>query len=206
MRPKLSRREALGALALGVLLPGCGEDDDRVNSCRVTSERAEGPFYVDTDSLRRDIREGRPGVPLLLELTVREAETCRPLRDAVVDVWHCDARGDYSAGPERFLRGTQVSDRGGKVEFMTIYPGWYPGRTPHIHAKVRLDRREALTTQLFFEDRASAAIYRDRRYRRDAPQEVNNSADGIFDPDLVMGTRRTGRGLIGSMTFDVERA
>ncbi len=203
MRPKLSRREALGALALGVLLPGCGEDD-RVSSCRLTSELTEGPFYIETDSLRRDIREGRPGVPLLLELTVREADTCRPLRNAVVDVWHCDARGDYSAGRERFLRGTQVSDgRQGRVH--DDLPGLVPGRR-HIHAKVRLDRREALTTQLFFEDRASAAVYRDRRYRRDAPQEVSNSADGIFDPDLVMGTRRAGRGLIGSMTFDVERA
>jgi protocatechuate 3,4-dioxygenase beta subunit len=202
---KLSRREALGAFALGVLLPGCMEDDSG-RSCRVTSELAEGPFYVDTDELRRDIRAGRPGVPLLLELTVREADTCRPLRGAAVDVWQCDAQGEYSAGRERFLRGTQVTDRDGKVEFMTVYPGWYPGRTPHIHAKVRFDSREALTTQLFFEEPASAAVYRDRRYRRDAPRDVNNSADGIFDPELVMGTRRAGSGLAGNMTFDVERA
>jgi protocatechuate 3,4-dioxygenase beta subunit len=208
MDPELNRRQALGALGavtLGAFLPGCG-DDEQARSCRVTAELTEGPFYVDADALRRDIREDRAGVPLGLELRVREADSCRPISDAAVDVWHCDAQGAYSAGRERFLRGTQVTDRQGLVEFVTVYPGWYQGRTPHIHVKIRLDRRAVLTTQLFFDDELSARVFRDRRYARDGAQQVDNAGDGIFDESLVVSTRRRSGALVGAMTFDVERA
>lgn len=99
-----------------------------------------------------------------------------------------------------------MTDRHGLVEFLTIYPGWYQGRTPHIHVKVRMDRQAVLTTQLFFEDSLSAQVYRDRRYAREGAQQVNNAGDGIFDESLVMSTRRRSGALVGAMTFDVERA
>ena len=208
MDPELSRRQALGALgavALGGLLPGCDEDD-QARSCRVTAELTEGPFYIDADALRRDIREDRKGVALDLQLRVREAGSCRPIPNAAVDVWHSDARGAYSAGPDRFLRGTQVTNRDGLVRFLTVYPGWYPGRTPHIHVKAHLDRRTVLTTQLFFDDRLSERVYRDRRYARGGGQRVDNASDGIFDRSLVLSTRRRPGALVGAMTLDVERA
>ena len=91
------------------------------------------------------------------------AGECAPIKDAVVDIWHCDAGGVYSgfeAGEgERFLRGTQVTNADGIAEFTTIYPGWYQGRTVHIHAKVHLDSQTVLTTQLFFDDAVSAQVY-----------------------------------------------
>ncbi len=208
MDPELSRRQAfgaLGAVSLGALLPGC-DDEEQARSCRVTTELTEGPFYIDADTLRRDIREDRKGVPFRLELRIREADSCRPIPTAAVDVWHSDARGAYSAGPDRFLRGTQVSDRDGRVEFLTVYPGWYPGRTPHIHVKVHLDRKTVLTTQLFFDDRLSERVYRDRRYARGGGQQVDNASDGIFDQSLVLSTQRRSGALVGAMTIDVERA
>jgi len=204
----LNRRQALGAfgaVGLGALLPGCGEDE-LARSCRVTAESTEGPFYFDADAIRRDIREDRQGVELRLMLRVREADRCTPIPNAVVDVWHCDAQGEYSAAGERFLRGAQVTDREGVAELVTVYPGWYQGRTPHIHAKVHLDKRTVLTTQVFFDDALSSKVYRDRRYARGEQQEVDNSADSIFDEALVLSTRRRGSGWVGALTFDVERA
>ncbi|KPI09490.1 intradiol ring-cleavage dioxygenase [Actinobacteria bacterium OK074] len=63
---------------------------------RLTSETVEGPYYIDADKLRRDITEDREGIPLLLGLTVIDSVTCRPIRNAAVDIWHCDAVGVYS--------------------------------------------------------------------------------------------------------------
>lgn len=94
----------------------------------------------------------------------------------------------------------------GVVEFETIYPGWYQGRTPHIHAKVHLDKRTLLTTQLFFDEQLVTGVYRDKRYSRDSKREVTNSSDSIFDESLVLTLRRQGAGWVGAMTVDVERA
>ncbi|MGP3769646.1 intradiol ring-cleavage dioxygenase [Streptomyces sp. SDT5-1] len=63
---------------------------------RLTSENTEGPYYLDLDIFRKDITEGKEGIPLTLQLKVIDAETCKPLRDAAVDIWHCDAMGIYA--------------------------------------------------------------------------------------------------------------
>ncbi len=119
--------------------------DSAGSSCEATAELTEGPYYFDADALRSDIREDREGVTLRLGIRVRSAGDCAPIKDAVVDIWHCDAGGVYSgfeAGEgERYLRGTQVTNADGVAEFTTIYPGWYRGRTVHIHAKVHLDKQ-----------------------------------------------------------------
>jgi protocatechuate 3,4-dioxygenase beta subunit len=176
-------------------------------TCRVTSEQAEGPFYFDVDSIRSDIREDREGVPLRLALRVRDAEACAPIADAVVDIWHCDASGVYSGFDdgegERFLRGTQVTNRDGVAEFVTVYPGWYPGRTPHIHAKVHLDRQTVLTTQVYFDDAVSERVYADAPY--EPGRDATNENDGIFDRSLVLTLREDGDGYLGALGFDVER-
>lgn len=149
-------------------------------------------------------------MPLRLAIRVRGAGSCEPVRNAVVDIWHCDAEGAYSGfdvPDERFLRGTQVTDADGIVEFTTIYPGWYPGRTPHIHAKVHLDRSTVLTTQLYFDEAVSEAVFSGDAYARGGDeQDVGNAADGIFDERTVLALSRQDEGWLGAMSFDVEEA
>ena len=69
-------------------------------SCVLAPEATDGPFYLDDQRVRRNIREGKPGTPLSLRLTVVDVSTCKPIRGAAVDIWHCDAAGAYS-GTER---------------------------------------------------------------------------------------------------------
>ncbi len=127
--------------------------------------------------MRADITEGLPGAPLRLALQVVDAD-CRPLDGARVDVWHCDAAGNYSgyraAGqrprprhPRRDLPARHPVRRRARAwrRFRTIWPGWYRGRTPHIHYKVFLDEATVLTSQLFFPDGASETVFRDAAYR-----------------------------------------
>ena len=159
--------------------------------CILTPDAAQGPFYFDPKLVRTDITEGKPGAPLALTLQVVEAENCASLKAARVDVWHSDGLGVYSGYArqatgstegETFLRGTQFTDVDGAVRFATIYPGWYPGRTPHIHFKVILDDKDLVTGQLYFPDTVSERIYamlspyRERKAERD----TFNPNDFIF--------------------------
>src|SRR3954468_7474738 len=122
--------------------------------CRQWAEQAEGPYRRGTQPLRGDLVEDRDGVAVLLGLLLVDAAGA-PITDGEIEVWHCDAAGRYSGYPppkhdgpsvteataprteylpdQTFLRGRQLTDATGRVEFATIYPGWYPGRTPHIH-------------------------------------------------------------------------
>jgi protocatechuate 3,4-dioxygenase beta subunit len=103
-------------------------------------------------------------------LQVASVKDCARLKGARLDLWHADGQGMYSGyrgqgdngistRGETFLRGTQFTDADGQVRFATIYPGWYPGRTPHIHLKVFLDAANLVTGQLYFPDDLSARIY-----------------------------------------------
>jgi protocatechuate 3,4-dioxygenase beta subunit len=160
----------------------------------LTPAQTAGPFYFDPELLRRDITEGYPGAPLTLRLQVVDAGSCAPIRDAVVDVWHADAAGRYSGYPNQlggvdtrgrtFLRGLQVTDAGGAAEFATIYPGWYPGRTTHIHFKVHVDDQTYLTSQLYFDDAVTAAVYAGGVYAARGQKDTSNARDGILDDDL----------------------
>ncbi len=174
---------ALVAQQAQVLLPGS-------EVCALTPEVTEGPYYLDQRVLRADIREDREGVPLLLRMQVVDA-ACVPLAGARVDIWHCDAQGIYSAfgggetgqqsaAGETFLRGTQRSDERGLVAFTSIYPGWYRGRTTHIHFKVFLDERTVLTGQIFFPDALSEYLYLNvPAYMRGTTRDTSNADDGI---------------------------
>ncbi len=124
-------------------------------TCVLAPEQTEGPFYVDTKLIRRNITEGKPGMPLTLVLTVVDATSCRPIRGAVVDIWQADATGTYSAvqgTPGTALRGLQTASGSGAATFDTIYPGWYPGRTPHVHVKVHAGDAVVHTGQLYFDE------------------------------------------------------
>lgn len=189
---------------------------DDAATCTLSVEQTEGPFYFDVNSIRSDIREDRDGATLRLGVRVQDADTCEPLSNAVVDVWHCDALGSYSGfesasagtggGPsdeETYLRGAQVTNRRGIVEFTTIYPGRYPGRTVHIHAKVHLDNQTLLTTQFFFDDFVSEALYESDPYSQQSGADVTNSSDGIFDERLVLTLSEVGDGYIGLINLGV---
>ena len=151
---------------------------DDAASCTLTVEETEGPYYFDADKVRSDIREDREGTRLRLALRVLAADTCKPIPDAVVDIWHADAGGAYSGfdgagscAQTRYLRGAQVTNKDGVAEFTTIYPGWYQGRTMHIHAKVHLDNATVLTTQLYFDDDALDEGLRGLRLLRPGPAQ-----------------------------------
>jgi protocatechuate 3,4-dioxygenase beta subunit len=157
-----------------------------VVQCVLTPELTEGPYYVPGERLRRDIRSGKPGVPLALRLTVMNTRSCEPIRAAAVDVWHCDALGAYSGAVANspgtnFLRGVQRTNANGVATFQTIYPGWYPGRAVHVHVKVHVGGNVVHTGQLFFPARVTNAVYAKAPYRTHGrAADTPNAADAIF--------------------------
>jgi protocatechuate 3,4-dioxygenase beta subunit len=215
---RLDRRQALLAAGSAGLLAACGGSGkkattpaagfDGAATCSVTPEQTEGPFYVDVDKIRSDIREGRPGALLRLALRVRGGAECAPLENAVVDIWHCDAMGVYSGVQGEsgtFMRGVQVTNAEGVVEFKTIYPGWYMSRTVHIHAKVHLDNQTALTTQLYFDDSFTDDVFAAEPYSSRGERETLNDNDGLFDEGLLLTlSEESGGGYRGRMTIDVQ--
>jgi len=229
-RGDLTRRETLTAAAVvgaGLVLGRnrnagatqyAGEPSTKV--CVLTPEAMEGPFYFDPKLVRRDITEGKPGAPVVLSLQVVEAKDCAPLEGARVDVWHTDGLGVYSGYArqetgstegESFLRGTQFTGASGEVQFTTIYPGWYPSRTPHIHFKVFLDERNLITGQLYFPDDvterlyATTSPYRDRKAARD----TYNANDFLFrkqgDADTIVTIKQEDGSYLASLVIGVNR-
>ena len=199
----ITRRRALGWLGAGpiALLPFArthAADGGAPVDCVLTPAQTEGPYFVDERLNRSDIRSDpttgvvKSGVPLELDLHVHAvaARACAPIANALVDIWHCDAAGVYSdvdqARGRKFLRGYQVSDTAGRVRFVTIFPGWYPGRTAHIHFKVRSDgvndRGYELTSQLYFDDAVSERVYAYPAYGGAARQarRTRNEADFVY--------------------------
>jgi len=180
--------------------------------CVLSPEQTAGPFYIDDHLIRRNITEGKPGMPLALRLTVVDAKTCRPIRGATVELWHADAAGDYSGfgphgGDGTFLRGGQRSDRDGVATLQTIYPGWYPGRAPHIHVKVHTGGRVVHTGQLYFTDTLSDAVYKRPPYAGRGPRDTRNAQDAIYAQggrrSMLRMTRR-GHGYLGRITLGVR--
>jgi len=154
-------------------------------SCVLTPEQTEGPYYIANEAVRRNITEGRRGAPLLLRASVVNASTCKPIKSAAVDIWHADAGGIYSgfgsgAGNRTFMRGVQRTNAKGLALFRTVYPGWYQGRTVHIHVKVHLGGNVVHTGQLYFPDAVTDAVYRKQPYSSRPNRDVRNAADSIF--------------------------
>lgn len=181
----LPRRSWSAGVDASLLMPDAG-------MCIITPETTEGPFYFDPELVRSDITDGRPGVPLTVRLQVVDA-SCQPIVGAAVDIWHCDAQGLYSGYPgqgdrrdidtsaEKFLRGVQRTSPEGIVSFRTIYPGWYRGRTTHVHFKVFIEERTLLTGQLFFPDALSDHVFTTVApyNRRDVGRDATNQSDRI---------------------------
>lgn len=203
----LSRREVMlllgGSAAYvmaGNLIPRWAVAGSQDPSCVVRPEQTEGPYFVDERLNRSDIRvdptdgQVRPGTPLALTLVVSRlnAGDCLPLPGAQVDIWHCDAMGVYSDVHDpgfntigrKFLRGYQMTDARGEVRFVTIYPGWYPGRTIHIHFKIRTapvaQRSFEFTSQLYFDDGLTDRVHAEPPYASNGQRTARNQHDWIF--------------------------
>ena len=162
-------------------------------------EMVEGPYYANGGPVRSDIREGQPGLALALQIVVRDAASGSPVTGADIDLWHPNATGRYSgydidpdsvpddigtgqppSNSETFLRGRQTADAAGRVRFVTIYPGWYRLRTPHMHVKVFEGNDCNLTTQLYFPEAVSNRVYARAEYARTAEQDTFNGADPVI--------------------------
>jgi len=181
-------------------------------SCVLTPEQTEGPYFLEGDKVRRNITEGKAGVPLALRLTVLDVSTCKPIKGAAVDIWHCDASGAYSGvqgDTGSFLRGIQRTGAKGVAIFRTIYPGWYPGRTVHIHVKVALGGNVVHTGQLYFPDRVTDAVYARSPYSARPNRSTRNGADSIYRNGGSRSTlriTREGSLYIGALTMGVQRS
>ncbi|AZP19094.1 intradiol ring-cleavage dioxygenase [Streptomyces aquilus] len=236
---------------------------------KLTSETTEGPYYIDADKIRRDITEDKEGIPLVLNLKVIDAETCKPIANAAVDIWHCDALGVYSGyeslstggggtaptdapsgtpsgtptgeppsgapsggtggggheeptDDERYLRGTWKTDKQGRVAFKTIFPGWYRGRTVHIHTKVHVDGKwtdtgyegghTCHTGQFFFSEEAVLASAEVEPYSTSTTERTTLTEDTIYDQSGTTGgllklkydKKNIAKGVVGSITMGVE--
>jgi protocatechuate 3,4-dioxygenase beta subunit len=189
-----------------------------IPSCVVRPEQTEGPYFIDEKLNRSDIRSDpsdgsvKPGVPLRLAFHVSRVSgnSCNPLSSAIVDVWQCDALGVYSdvrdinAGfdtrGKKFLRGYQTTDANGVAEFLTIYPGWYPGRAVHIHFKIRNDpasrRAQEFISQLYFDESITDEVHQRTPYNSKGRRSITNDADFAF--------RRGGKQLIPSLAKDAQ--
>jgi len=203
----LSRREVVLLLGAGATCLVAGNLLSRrtlagppATSCVVRPEQTEGPYFVDERLNRSDIRadpaDGRikPGTRLDLELQILRfgAGDCRPLAGAQVDIWHCDALGvysdvrdpDFNTIGQKFLRGYQITDVKGEARFITIYPGWYAGRTVHIHVKVRTAsparKSFEFTSQMYFDDELTDRVYAAQPYVAKGRRNARNQDDRIF--------------------------
>jgi protocatechuate 3,4-dioxygenase beta subunit len=182
-------------------------------TCVLSPEQTEGPFFTENDRIRRDVRDGRPGVPLSLRAGVLDVSTCEPIRGALVDIWHCDAGGTYSGFAQegtagaRFLRGIQRTDRNGLAIFRTIYPGWYPGRTVHIHVRVYVGGDVVHTGQLYFPDALTDAVFRRVPYSRRPARTTRNPSDALFrngGSRSLLKLTRNGTGYAARITMGVQ--
>jgi len=180
-RTRTGRRRLLGAAlalpfaSIGAVLgqtlpltPACGEKPER------TPQQTAGPFYT-PDSPRRSslVEPGSKAERLVLAGLVLSPQ-CQPLANALLDFWHCDEAGEYDNQGFRY-RGHVLADAQGRYRLETIVPGEYPGRTRHIHVKLRPAGGRVLTTQLYF------------------PDEPGNRSDGIYRRELEMRIARKGR-------------
>jgi protocatechuate 3,4-dioxygenase beta subunit len=224
----LSRREVVALLgAAGYsMLTGCSPAGGQratvgAPDCVVRPEQTEGPYFVDEllhrSDLRSDSSDGavRPGTPLTLSIVVSRlsGNACAPLAGVQVDLWQCDHLGIYSDVQDpgfntvgkKFLRGYQVTDEKGRAEFTTIYPGWYAGRTVHIHFKLRSPATQkpgfAFTSQLYFDDALTDRVFSAEPYAGRGLRNTRNAADGIFrrgGSQLMLAPEPSGAGYAGS--------
>lgn len=270
---RVSRRRmfaGVGSIGLGTLVAACGSpsaatvttstgetapvqpqaagaDLDELfteaNTCTLTPDTTQGPYYFDADKIRSDVREDRQGVRLRLAIKLQDSERCAALPNAVVEIWHCDAAGLYSGaedqsagsgggnpppGPppdggqpdggqpgggdqdlvptddKRYLRGAQVTNADGIVVFTTIWPGWYLGRTVHVHVMVHVSNERVLTSQLMFDEALNSAVFAQEPYAAHTGRDTFNDGDGIYEPSMLLKVVEDGDGYLGSIVLAAD--
>lgn len=225
MDERLTRRSTLlrfgGLVATGlgvdVLTPRDGPAAVASGSvrCVLAPEQTEGPYYIPDEKIRRNITDGKHGVPLALHATVVDASTCKPISSAAVDIWHCDVGGVYSgfgsgAASRTFLRGMQRTNAKGLAVLKTIYPGWYEGRTTHIHVKVHIGGNVVHTGQLYFADSLTDKVYRRAPYNKRPARTTRNSNDFVFangGKNSLLSVKSDGAGgYVASIVLGVVRS
>ncbi|MEU4234665.1 hypothetical protein AB0F17_61205 [Nonomuraea sp. NPDC026600] len=273
----------VSSLGLGSLLAACGQDAPaattstgatvsptattttaskdvtalfaEANTCTLTATTTQGPYYFDADKVRSDIREDRKGTRLRLMFKVQDSEGCKPLGNAVVEIWHCDADGLYSGaeslstggggqpsgnpptgappngGPpsgaptgaptgattgetsamdltptddKRYLRGAQVTNSKGIVEFTTVWPGWYRGRTVHIHAMVHFSNARVLTTQVMFDEALNTKVFTKSPYAAHTGRDTFNDGDNIYKDTMLLKVTEEDDGYLGVIVFSAD--
>lgn len=230
---------------------------ENANTCTLTPQTTQGPYYFDADKIRGDIREDREGVRLRLAIRVQDSETCQVIPNAVVEIWHCDAAGLYSGaeslsgggsggGPgggtppsgapggappaggtppsgapggngsgggdadltpqddKRYLRGAQVTNSDGIVQFTTIWPGWYRGRTVHVHAMVHINNERTLTTQMMMDESLNSAVFTRQPYAGHTGRDTFNDGDTIYQPTMLLTITEEGDGYLGVITLAAD--
>jgi len=217
----LTRRDALKLLGVGsaAFLAACAAPEatstlvptvaptpgmsvtSSVPDCVVRPELTIGPYFVDGQLNRSDIRSDpsdgsvTEGVPLTININISDVanNSCTPLEGAQVDMWHCDALGVYSGVSDQgsntvgqqFMRGYQLTDGTGKVQFLTIYPGWYSGRAVHIHFTIRSKGADSqdyqFTSQFFFDDTLTDQVHAQEPYASKGQRDTRNANDNIYN-------------------------
>jgi protocatechuate 3,4-dioxygenase beta subunit len=207
---------AIAALGAGALPASAASTASGASaaSCVLAPEMTEGPFYLANEKVRRNVREGQPGVALALQLGVVDASSCKPIKGAAVDIWHADAAGAYSGigsngtSGRTFLRGIQKTDAKGIARFDSVYPGWYQGRTVHIHVMVHVGGNVVHTGQLFFDDTLTDTVFTRKPYSARGERDVRNSGDSIYSNGgsrSLLGMKRQGTGYLGTISMGVHR-
>jgi protocatechuate 3,4-dioxygenase beta subunit len=240
---KLSRRDVIEALSLAgaAFVAGCASSPTSASStattssttmtsgtsgtasCAITAEETAGPYPDRTGMIgnssffRQDITEGRSGLPLTLALAiVNVRQNCATVANANVEIWQCDAAGNYSeyAQPgydgtgQTFLRGVQTTDASGRVTFRTIFPGWYMSRATHIHVQVFVSGAVVKTTQIAFPESVSSGVYRTGVYASHGQNSTSNASDNVFSDgtqsELATLSGDTTSGYTATLTMGVS--
>ncbi len=227
MDERLTRRTSLlrfGGLVSVALGAGSLELDDALGAgpagvasggvkCVLTPEQTEGPYYIAAEKVRRNITDGHPGAPLALRTSVVDASTCKPIANAAVDIWHADAGGVYSgfgagASNRTFMRGIQHTNASGLAIFNTVYPGWYQGRTVHIHVKVHIGGNVVHTGQLYFPDSLTDKVFAKSPYSKRPNRDTRNANDSVYvngGSKSLLNLKANGTGYTASIVMGVVR-
>ncbi|UOQ78200.1 intradiol ring-cleavage dioxygenase [Hymenobacter sp. 5516J-16] len=229
----------VGAVSAPAVLAACGKESDAVtptttgttggttgttgtNSCAVAPTETEGPFptKVPASYVRSDITDGRTGHKMTAKITITNTNNnCAALAGALVDIWHCDAEGNYSeyggSGMQsinytgvHFLRGRQTTDSNGQVTFTSIFPGWYSGRATHIHVHVYAANGTSLKiTQIAFPEGTGSAVAAVNGYKKGLSGYTTNATDNVFrdgvSQELATVTGNTTDGFQLAISFGV---
>jgi protocatechuate 3,4-dioxygenase beta subunit len=230
----LTRREVLGLVGAPAILMLAGWSSPPASpgsrpGCVARPQQTEGPYFVDESLNRSDIRSDpsdgsvKPGARLDLAFKVSRlsGDACTPLAGALVDVWHCDHLGvysdvddpDFNAVGKKFLRGYQATGPDGVARFTTVYPGWYQGRTVHVHFKIRSAPSRTpgfeFTSQLYFDDALTDEVHSRPPYAVKGQRNQRNGRDRIFSrggSQLMLAPARNSQGYAATFEIAIQNA